>query len=393
MEQTSCNKYRNLIWSFEFRPRSQASGQPQERLRVYSSEEEMFERGSLKEAFPISLPWDSLDMCKVSRRECARSRMSSYDLREAGRLLWDAIPTAAKLPILEANVDQPCRLKISSNSPKIDDLPWEWLSNGSGPPFALQSEVRLARSVPQPLPTPPCTVTLPLRVLLVITNPKDEMLLDPHQEIPAVIQGLSPPNYEVRILEEPTLNALQEAVKRVQPHILHYIGHAGLSGGEGNIILHDYRNMTHWISGSELSKLMPLSMGLLCLSTCFTAPNYQILGLPRLALTAATYQLPTTVVNRYPVSQESVTIFWQRFYSVLMNENGNVNEAFHQAQAAVFSEPMSDADWGSFSLVIRNQSGEVFRLGEMPSKEKYAEEIQAKPCPEDGFISKKVSAV
>jgi hypothetical protein len=60
-----------------------------------------------------------------------------------------------------------------------------------------------------------------------------------------------------------------------------------------------------------------------------------------------------------------------------------VNEAFRDAQRSVSSQPSAAADWGSFSLVIRDQSGEGFRLegGRTRSlegySEQYAVEIQA----------------
>jgi hypothetical protein len=255
-------------------------------------------------------------------------------------------------------------LKISSNSPIINDLPWEWLNDGTGPPLALRPEILLVRSVPIRLTIPPLGIKPPVRVLLIITNPKDERLLNPTQEIEAVVQRLHGPDYALQIIEDTSWRALQSALQE-EPHILHYIGHAGLDRGEGNLILQDLQNITHWISGPELAQVLPLTVRLLCLSTCFTAPNYQIMGLPRLAHAAGTYRLPTTVTNRYPVAQASVSTFWSNFYSTLM-ENGDCNEAFHQGQMEVAALDASAADWGSFSLVIRDQSGVILRL-EKPS--------------------------
>ncbi len=383
----SSKEYRDLIWHFmclaqcidEKAPND--SGQVM--LRVFSSEDKFFrtEPPGLPDrptqAFPIRLPLDRLKEMKVSRGEVTQSWQSSSVLMEMGRQLWEAIPDEAKQTLHEASAELPCRLKISSDSPLIDNLPWEWLSDATGP-LALRPEVRLARSVPIRIMPPPLTVEPPLRVLLVITNPKDERSLNPDQEIKAVIQELQAPQYKVQYLENPTWEALETALKE-ECHILHYIGHAGLDRGEGSIILHDYNNVTHWICGSELSKALPLTVRLLCLSTCFTAPNYQILGLPRLAHAPASYRLPTTVTNSAPVDEMSVKTFWKKFYSSLTQENGNVNEAFHGAQGDVAANSPGNAFWGSFSLVIRDQSGEAFRLeGASPrDKEQLAAEIKA----------------
>ena len=153
--------------------------------------------------------------------------------------------------------------------------------------------------------------------------------------------------------------------------------------GEGNLILHDREGRTHWIAGSELAQALPPSVRLLCLSTCFTVPNYQILGLSRLAHSSATLRLPTTVVNRYSVEEEGVVRFSREFYESLARNQGNVNEGFHDAQQAVSAQPGSKADWGGFSLVIRDQSGEGLRLERGGTRsfegnnEQYAVEVQA----------------
>jgi hypothetical protein len=351
----TASRYRDLLWNFVY----EASGdQSQVKLRLFANEAEMFENAAQVEERPVTLPWGSLNSLKKSS-DWTRERVPSSILQDVGRELWAALPDSARQPLFEASSAQPCRLKISSNSPIINDLPWEWLNDGAGPPFALRPDILLARSVPIRLAIPPLRVEPPVRVLLVITNPKDERLLNPYQEISAVSQRLHEPDYTLRVLDDPMWEALQRALQEEEPHILHYIGHAGLDRGGGNIILLDHHNVTHWISAPELAQALPVTVRLLCLSTCFTAPNYQIMGLPRLAHAAGTYRLPTVVTNCYPLDQFSVSSFWTNFYATLI-ENGDSNEAFHRAQAEVAVS--GNADWGSFSLVIRDQSGEVLHL-------------------------------
>jgi hypothetical protein len=264
------------------------------------------------------------------------------------------------------------RLKISSNSPAIDDLPWEWLGDDpTGPPLALRPGIRLARSVPVMLPVPPLSLRPPFRVLLVITNPYDEKTINASQEIEAIRPALSRDPYKLEILWEATWEALSQALRaEPQPAIVHYVGHAGIDRGEGNLILQDSSGRSHWIAGSELAQGLPVTVALMCLSTCFTAPNYQISGLSRLAHMPASYRLPTCVVNKLPVTQAGVQRFWEVFYGELA-QHGNAVEAHAQAQRAVAADAGAPADWGSFCLVIRDQSGQVMRIttrGPLPTK-------------------------
>ena len=369
------SNYRDLLWDFTYQGLSEKH---EVTLRVFDSEQDMYmSQGKSNRTFSVQLPieWSS---SRKGSRPGNLSSLSAAMLTNVGRQLWDSIPSAAKAPLLEASDSQPCRLKISSNSPVIDDFPWEWLDDGIDQPFALRAQTRVSRSIPIRLAIPPMRVERPLRVLLVLTNPKDERLLNASKEIYAIRPRLDESPYDLKILEEPRWEALLSTLQE-SPHIVHYIGHAGVERGEGNLILHDWESRTQWIAGSELAQALPPSVRLLCLSTCFTVRNYQILGLPRLAHAPGTTRLPTTVVNRYAVEEEAVSSFWREFYESLARNMGNVNEAFHDAQRAVSAQPSAPADWGSFSLVIRDQTGEGMRLerGRTRSAEQYGAEIQA----------------
>lgn len=371
MEATT---YQDLLWDFSQEAFGRSGDVTREvTLRVFSSERELFEsRGMGGQAFPIVLPVERAAGSKEPGAEATGLPVSPHELAELGRKLWDAVPPEARSPLLQGAPDQPVRLKIRSNSPAIDDLPWEWMSDGaSGPPLALRPGIRLTRSVPVMLPVPPFSLRPPFRILLVITNPYDEQVIDASQEIEAIRPALSHGPYELEILWEATWEALNRALHaEPQPAIVHYVGHAGIDRGEGNLILQESSGRSHWIAGSELSQQLPVTVGLICLSTCFTAPNYQILGLSRLAHMPASYRLPTCVVTKYPVTESGVRCFWEVFYAELA-QHGNAVEAHAKAQRAVAEDPSSMGDWGSFCLVIRDQSGQVIRIttrGPLPMK-------------------------
>lgn len=377
-------KYLDLLWDFALEGGGRGESNMKEaqapaRLQVFTSEQELFESRGKAEPYPVALPMDWARHASRMRSKLGEGApLPPGLLLEGGFLLWQVLPAEARQPLEQATREQPVRLKISSNSPTVDDLPWEWLNDGSRPPFALLEEMRLSRSVPIRLAMPPMSIQPPIRVLVVLTNPKVQRLLDPVRELKAIRSRLSRQPYQVRLLDEPNFGALADALQE-GPHIVHYIGHAGVDRGQGNLILHSASDVTQWISAPELSKLMPPSVRLLCLSTCFTAPNYQILGLPRLAHATANYRLPTVVANRYPVQEDGVRLFWRAFYAGLVQQDGNVNEAFHLGQTAVAVNLGDQGDWGSFSLIIRDQTGEVLHLERATDKspDQYTAQIQA----------------
>jgi hypothetical protein len=356
--------YRTLLWHFTY---DTASRDTPITMQIFSGEEELFARSRYSQPqLPVQakLLLDRTGRASMKRSDWGKTQMDPSLLRDLGKQLWDAIPEIGRQPIMNATPQEPCWLKISSNSPMIDDLFWEWLGDDQGP-FSERPQIRLSRCIPVRSAVPPLLVSQPLRVLLVLTNPKDERLLNASAEIEAVRHTLDFPSYEVQILEEPTWEAMVSALQS-QPHIVHYIGHAGVNRGEGNLILHDNNDVSHWIAGTDLAAALPLTTRLLCLSTCFTQPNYQILGLPRLARNTSGYRLPTMIANQYQISGGSVAMFWEEFYSKLADIKGSVIEAFDTAQKTLALYGSTPGDWGGFSLVVRDQTGIPFQLNDIP---------------------------
>lgn len=320
-------------------------------------------------AFTVSLPLEELVGSRSSKTRWSQRRASAEEAEAAGRKLRKALPPELLKVLDEPTEGRPFRLKIYSPHQRLTNLPWEWLADGRGKPAALRPDVRLVRSVPLRIETPPLTVAPPLKVLLVMTNPRDEIIFDTQAEQEAVCEGLvNNKDYSLLVCPEPTVEVFQGLLHEFLPHVIHYIGHAGIDGGEGNIILHDSGGRTYWMSASHLSRLLPPTVRLVSLSTCFSAPNYQILGLPLVAHAPVELNLPTVLVNRYPVGEEGVRAFWGAFYPALVEHRGNINEAAHDARLRAATAGGGAADWGSFSLVLRDRTGRGLNVVRADSK-------------------------
>jgi len=333
-------------------------------VTAFDRESDLFDP-SLQGDAPRGLPFflsSVLERTDPTVPRWSRRRVESYESEQVGRQLWNALPAP-----LQHSIEEPgshLDLKIATNVAAVADLPWEWLSDGSGQPLALRLDRRLVRSVPSRFPVPSFSVELPLKILMLVPNPKDERLLVASSEISTVASRLRPPTYEVRILEDASLEAVAAELTTWSPHVVHYIGHGGLSHGEGSLILNGSDGRSRWVSATELSRLLPSSVRLICLSTCFTTPNYQTAGLSRFGRTQGLVELPTTLANQFPVGQEAVKVFWDAFYDALIEHRGSVAEAVHQARV-VTATAVNDgfSDWSSFTLAVRDQTGVPFTIG------------------------------
>jgi hypothetical protein len=349
-------------------------------LRLYHSEWEYFnaQRYPVPE-FYVTLPRPFQETAFMDPGGWRQTPRRVEPAQNLGYRMYSNLPEAIRDAMLAGSSNAPQRVAVLSTASGLDDIPWEWLNDGSEALLAAMDSVRFVRLVPTLYASPPLTVSPPIRVLIILTNPKDERLLDASTEVDVITQGLqNGQEYEVRHLLEPRLDALQRELER-SPHIIHYVGHSGLSRATGNLILHDERDGTRWLPAAEIARLLPASVRLICLSTCVTAENYQTGGLAKFAHCPPEIPLPTTIVNQYALGPAEAARFWQRFYPALFRHDGNVVEAFHEARMATYQVAPDVWSWASFSLVVRDAVGHPLRMAQTAGRheERFAAEIQA----------------
>ncbi len=295
---------------------------------------------------------------------------------ETGLKMWSGLPQVIRDAIRAPTVNSPRRLAILRGGTAMDDVPWEWLNAGPGEWLAAVDSIRLVRLVPTLRAIPALTVASPLRVLVIVTDAAGGPLLKPKLEIGVIAPGLK--GYELRVLEESRLPALREALLW-SPHVVHYVGHGGISGSTGHLFLHNNHDGTQWVSAAEFARMLPASVRLLCLSTCVSAENYEIGGLVRVAHCPPEFALPTTIVNQYAVTIPAAEAFWHEFYCGLATSAGHVLDSFHGARVAAQYASPDTACWASFALVLRDGTEHPLRI--VPpgttSSDRFAIELEA----------------
>jgi len=293
-----------------------------------------------------------------------------------GSRLWTCLPEQVRAAI-KLRADGEIWLKIASGMPSVDNLPWELA--GQAAAMELGRPVRVSRFVPVRLPPAPAlTATLPVRILIVVTNPKDEQLLDSNREVYALRAGIDSNQYEVQVLQEATADSAAAVMQFFQPHVLHYVGHSGANRGSGYLVLHDpNRGTTEWVGADDIAKALPVSVRVGCLSTCFTQQNYDVTGLALFAHAPATVRLPTMVINRFGIDEKAVQTFWRVFYEQMITAGGNVAAALVAGQQATAAAEPNSLNWASFSLVARDGGDQPLHIGQQRDAGQFASEVQA----------------
>jgi hypothetical protein len=284
-------------------------------------------------------------------------------------MLWQLIPPATQTQI--TNASEAVQLMITSGDRTIDLLPWELLPSLGKAPLGL-SVVRL---VPFLLPPPPLSVVLPIRLLLVTSNAKDERSFSDRETV-VLRSCLKPGAYDVKEITNATASSAAQIIHDFDPHIVHYVGHGGMVGGEGVVLLRDESGSTDWIRAGQISQALPVSTRLFCISTGFSQRNFDITGLVSFAHSPATIRLPTCVLNRSDVDEMGVTLFWTGFYDGLTASGGNVLQAFNDALTGLRS-PQTTTPPESFSLVLRDGGAQPLKVAQFVDPIRYAAEVQA----------------
>lgn len=294
---------------------------------------------------------------------------------DTGASLWNALPDFVRASLSEqpggGNVR---RVKISSRSFAIGDLPWELLNDRSGrPPFAIRDGFQIARSVPIRLSAPPRIVEKP-RVLIIVSQPDVKGAFDQGRELSSLVPLLERVGFRTEVSEQASVKALTESFRARPPEIVHFIGHAAVSRGAGYLVLErDASRFSDWVSGAQLAKLLPPTVGLLCLSSPAGVTNYQLLGFPRLAQTPSDSRLPSLVVSQFQAADPAASpLFWNTFYQSLRSReiNGDINLAVASARKTVQENIGRDRggiqpqnqDWATFALFIRDGGAQPFRF-------------------------------
>ncbi|WP_456854434.1 CHAT domain-containing protein [Bradyrhizobium sp. USDA 4501] len=284
--------------------------------------------------------------------------------------LWSLIPPDARQKMTSSA--EPVQLLIESGNVAVDLLPWESLPRLNLNPAGLS----VARLVPSSLKPPPITVVPPLRLLLISSNADDDLAFS-ERDRTILKAAANPQFYDVREVRDATGTSVMAVVHEFDPHIVHFLGHGGIVSGEGAVILRDEKTgLTNWIRASQVSRGLPVSTRLLCISTGFSQRNYDLSGLVCIANAPQAVRLPTSIVNRSDVDEAGVSAFWGKFYSGLIDERGNVLGAYNAALARLIGTTTATVP-ESFSLVVREGGDRPLRIGRTIDPVQHAAEVQA----------------
>jgi CHAT domain-containing protein len=353
----------------------------------------------------FNLPLSALEIenfvLKVGRMRRTVRRIESTEMqaaKEFGSKLYKAVFSDEVQSALRSSLDQAraqdsgLRIRLRLNdAPELVNIPWEYLYNSSLNRFlALSVNTPVVRYLELPESIRPLSVKTPLRVLVMIANPKDFPALDVEVEWQNLKKAVSDLEEQglliLERLEAATPIALQYRLRREDFHIFHFIGHGGFdeSAQDGLLMLENESGLGKALSGQSLGTILhdENTLRLVVLNACEgarTGTNDPFAGA---AQSLVQQGLPAVIAMQFEVSDQAAITFAHEFYAALA-DGYPVDAALSEARKVIFSSG-NEIEWGTPVLYLRASDGQIFNIvrpAHAPQEEKFSQPRPAIPEP------------
>lgn len=268
------------------------------------------------------------------------------------------------------------RLCLMSEVPALIAVPWEYLYDRERSlPLALDADLSLVRALPLKGPDP-LPVEGDLNVLVLLSSPSDLAPLDVEREWANLTAAAAAAAINL-IRIEPTREALQGALRRQTPHVVHFVGHGGFSptpsgaGGVnagGALAFCASDGKAAIVSGGDLALLLDGcdSLRLVYLSACEGAVTGTASAFAGVAQQLLQKGAPTVLAMQAPLREDHAARFSQEFYRALADGYG-VDQAIREGRTRLKE---AGTTWGIPTFYF--QGVEPFAVTPLSSEQKAA---------------------
>jgi hypothetical protein len=262
------------------------------------------------------------------------------------------------------------RLKLRIRPPELAALPWEFIYDSRQAEYVcLSRSTPVVRYLELPQLIQPLTVTLPLRILGMITCPSDLPSLDvtrEKQRMEKAIKGLRTRRLvELTWLDGQTWRDLQRAMRSGPWHAFHFIGHGGFdrNADEGLVALADEQGQSYCLNATQLGRLLAdhSSLRLVLLNACEGARGSKHDIFSSTASILVRRGIPAVLAMQYEITDQAAIEFSRAFYEAVADEMP-ADAAVAEARKAVSMAVTNTIEWGTPVLYMRSPDGVLFNL-------------------------------
>lgn len=259
------------------------------------------------------------------------------------------------------------RLRLSQ-APELAEWPWEYLYiRNRNLYLALSEDTPVVRYLDLPVAVDNVEVTLPIRVLAVISSPADLPALDVNREWEDLQQALAPVQEAGRLvldrLDQATWPALQAQLQQTDYHIFHFIGHGAFdpTTQEGGLALEDDDEQSRFVAGQALGALLHdhPSLRLAVLNACEGGKTSEQDAFAGVAQSFVQQGIGSVIAMQFKIGDNAAIHLARSFYQAIA-EGLPIDAALGRARKALFAESAGH-EWGTPVLYMRAADGVIWR--------------------------------
>jgi len=336
------------------------------------------ESASVQFALPFSrLELENLvlKVGRARRRSRGPGRPESAPLKDFGGKLYGAVFQDELRDALQRSLSLTSapqaglRLRLRlADTPDLAELPWEFLYDPRHNRFlALSRRTPLVRYLDLPEPPRPLDVEGPLRVLVMISNPRGYPALDVEREWSLLTDALAEQQGRGRVVVErlaANMSVLRGRLRREEFHVFHFVGHGFYrpDWGDGVLVMEDRAGQAQEVTGEELGGLLneyDLTR-LAVLNACEGARSGASDPFAGVARSLIQQGLPAVVAMQFEICDDVAIVFAREFYGSI-SDGYPLEAALAEARGAIRDEG-NPTEWGTPVLYSRAPDGRLFTL-------------------------------
>jgi hypothetical protein len=258
-----------------------------------------------------------------------------------------------------------------SEAPHLATWPWEFLYDEAHLDFfGVSVWTPIVRYVDLAGARRPLHVTGPLRILGLISNPKDAEQLDvagERERLEAALEDACAKGHvAIDWLSPVSLRALDRRLRTTAYHVLHYVGHGAFFAEheDGVLLFENELGMSERVSGADLAQHLAdhRSLRVCVLNACEGARTGVADPFSGVAASLVRRELPAVIAMQFAISDDAALVFAEEFYLALA-AGLPVDGAVAEARKAIHAENLG-LEWGTPVLFLRIDDGRLFDVDE-----------------------------
>ncbi len=266
----------------------------------------------------------TLKLIELNQTDTELLKALGHELYQA--LFPDKINARFHATLASAQTNQESvRLRLIFESPELASLPWEFLYDEDTNTFlGNNTETVLSRYIDIPLKKSDLkAVSLPLKVLLVISTPTDLATLDIVGEEKLIQEALKThietKNIELDILQTATRREIQQKLNEKHYEVFHFIGHGEFENNKGYIALIDEAGKAKYMDDENFANffLGSHNVGLVILNSCQGAKVASNQAMRGTAPNLVRRGIPAVIAMQYSIFDNTAKLFTDEFYRTL----------------------------------------------------------------------------